>query len=659
MSSVLLRPGAALGLYPQKQDADDTGLARANSRLEALFNRSPRLSSAQLARINAHGSKFAEMESVELAEQLNTLRMALMREGLTEALILQSFALIREKAERTLGMRHFDSQLQGAWVMINGMLAEMETGEGKTLAATLPAATAALAGIPVHIVTVNDYLAKRDVSNMGRLYWSLGLSVGAVVEGMDPTQRRAAYARDITYCTNKQLAFDYLRDRIVMGNDASQLRLQLEQLHKKNPRAQKLLLRGLCFAIVDEADSVLIDEARTPLVISRERKNENEQTIYIQALALTSLLEEHRDFTIDKLARKIELSVQGRTLLAELAQSLGGVWAGAKRREELMLLALKAQHLLHRDRHYLIKQGKIKIIDENTGRLMPDRVWDHGLHQMIEAKEECELSGQQESVAQFTYQRFFRRYLKLAGMTGTAQEAANELWSIYQLKVVTIAGHRPMQRKQYPTRVFSNKERKWAAICERIEEIYTQARPVLVGTRTVADSEMLSELLHKAGLPHQVLNARQDAHEAQIIAQAGQVGRITVATNMAGRGTDIQLGHGVAEVGGLHVIATEWNEARRIDRQLYGRCGRQGDPGSFEAMLSLEDELAQVLPQTMVGLLVRLPGNEKSYLKQKLIIAALRHAQRLIERRHRHIRRGLLRMDQQIGKLLAFSGRME
>ena len=660
MANTLLRPGITHGLYPQREDEAHSFFSRLSAKIEPLFQRPSRLSSSQLKRIDQHGIRLEALDAKGLRQEITELRLALQKEGLKDALVLQSFALIRELAERTLAMRHYDAQLKGGWVMMHGMLAEMETGEGKTLAATLPAATAALAGTPVHIVTVNDYLSKRDASNMAPLYKGLGLTVGTAVTGMAPAQRREAYACDITYCTNKQLAFDYLRDRMVLGGDSSRLRLQLERLHEENTRSEKLLLRGLCYAIVDEADSVFIDEARTPLVISREQKNENEQTIYAQALSLSSLFQEQRDFAIDKSERKIELTDQGRALLTEVGPPLGGVWTGERRRQELLLLALKAQHLYLRDRHYLIQRGKIRIIDDSTGRLMPERSWDRGLQQMIEAKEGCELSGEKEAVAQLTYQRFFRRYLKLAGMTGTALEAADELRAVYHLPVVAISPNRPLQRQSYPTRIFNNKTTKWVAVCQRIEAMYTQGRPVLVGTRSVEDSEQLSELLHQVNLPHQVLNARQDAYEAQIISKAGEVGQITVATNMAGRGTDIKLGHGVADVGGLHVIATEWNEAHRIDRQLSGRCGRQGDPGSYEAMLSVDDELvSQLYPSLIVRWLKKLAGNEKNKILQKLIIMFARHSQRRVERLHRHMRQDLLKMDQQLGKLLSFSGRME
>lgn len=659
MANIIVRPGISHGLYPQREDQAHSFISRLSAKVEPLFQRPNRLSSGQLKRINRYGKRFERLDAKSLRQEIPELRLDLQKQGLKNTLVLQSFALIRDMADRTLGMRHYEAQLKGGWVMMHGMLAEMETGEGKTLAATLPAATAAFAGTPVHVVTVNDYLAKRDASNMAPLYRALGLTVGVAVTGMTPAQRREAYACDITYCTNKQLAFDYLRDRMVLGGDSSQLRLQLEKLHDENSRVEKLLLRGLCFAIVDEADSVFIDEARTPLVISRQQKNENEQTIYAQALSLTSLFQETRDFSIDKSKRKIDLTEQGRALLTEVGPPLGGVWTGERRRQELLLLALKAQYLFQRDRHYLIQRGKIRIIDETTGRLMPERSWDRGLQQMIEAKESCELSGEKEAVAQLTYQRLFRRYLKLAGMTGTAREDANELRAVYHLSVVAIPPNHALRRKRCVTHIYGTKAAKWTAVCRRIEEMCIQGRPVLVGTRSVEDSEQLSELLNQAELAHQVLNARQDAYEAQIISKAGEVGQITVATNMAGRGTDIKLGHGVADVGGLHVIATEWNEARRIDRQLIGRCGRQGDPGSYEAMLSVEDELVQLYSPVLARFLMKLANSEKNQFSQKLIAIFLRLGQRRVESAQRQMRHDLLKMDQQLGKLLAFSGRQE
>jgi preprotein translocase subunit SecA len=493
---------------------------------------------------------------------------------------------------------------------------------------------------------------------MGPIYRALGLSVGTVTADMDITARRKGYACNITYCTNKQLAFDYLRDRILLGNDHGRLRLQLERLHEKNARTQRLFLRGLCFAIIDEADSVLIDEARTPLIISRESDGSEEQQTYLQAMDLADKLQNGTDFTVNQTERQIKLSEKGSERLAELTRPIGGIWSGTRRREELICHALSAQYLYLRDRHYLVQDDKVMIIDENTGRIMADRSWEQGLHQMIEIKEQCEVTGRREHIARLTYQRFFRRYLRLAGMTGTAREVRRELWSIYRLPVLKLPTNRPSGRKEEGQHVYSGKTEKWAAVVHHLRKVHLQGRPVLVGTRSVADSEHLSSLLHKSGLTHQVLNARQDLLEAEIVAKAGTRGCITVATNMAGRGTDIPLGAGVVETGGLHIIATERNEARRIDRQLYGRCGRQGDPGSHTSILSLDDELLRNhLNGSVRRFLARLVSKD-IIGSQRISLLAMRLAQSSRERRYLRMRRDLLQMDEQLGKLLAFSGTM-
>jgi preprotein translocase subunit SecA len=514
-----------------------------------------------------------------------------------------------------------------------------------------------LAGIPVHVITVNDYLVERDAQWMRPVYDALGLSVGIIVEGMDHEARRAAYACDVTYCTNKQLVFDYLRDRLTMGEGTESLRLRLESLYTDQPRSSKLLLRGLCFAIVDEADSVLVDEARTPLIISRTPENDDQEQLYRQALRLGHELELRTDFDVRRRDREVELTEHGKDRLGVLAAALGSVWRGTRYREELVRQALTALYLFERDKQYLIRDGKVQIIDEYTGRVMPDRSWEQGLHQMIEAKEGCEITVPAVPIARISYQRFFRRYLRLAGMTGTAREIAGELRSVYGLNVVTIPTHRPLRRRRLPSRIFGSGPAKWQAVVERIRGLRAQDRPVLVGTRSVADSETLSQLLHDGGVPHQVLNARQDEHEAHVIAEAGQAGRITVATNMAGRGTDIVLGPGVASTGGLHVIATERHEAGRIDRQLFGRCARQGDPGSIEFILAVDDQLMrEFYPKAFVALLARRrPGLIQRRLGPSL--AAL--PQHAAEHRHARIRRALLKADAQLGDLLAFSGRSE
>jgi preprotein translocase subunit SecA len=601
-----------------------------------------------------------KLEEHELRAAAASLGERLSRDGFAAVTVAQAFALVREAAARTLGQRHFDVQLLGGLVLLDGMVAEMATGEGKTLTATLAACTVALAGIPVHIVTVNDYLATRDAEWMGPIYKSLGLSVATIVSGMDAEARRQAYAADVTYCTNKEIAFDYLKDRIVLGREANQLQLQAERLYEERPRLKQLLLRGLHYAIVDEADSVLIDEAKTPLIISGPASREaSEQATYQTALALTSEMETGRDFVIEGRERVVRLLPEGLARLAQRAKELGGVWIRRQWREELARQALSAHHLFLRDKQYLVKDGKVQIIDEYTGRVMPDRSWEHGLHQMIEGKEGLAVTCRIDPLARISYQRFFRRYLRLAGMTGTAREVAGELWSVYRLATVTIPTNRPLKRRGVPTWVYPSADEKWRAIVSRIQEQQNAGRPVLVGTRSVAASEQLSRLLTARGLDHQVLNARQDRQEAEIIAGAGERCRITVATNMAGRGTDIRLPQSSRSLGGLHVIATELHEARRIDRQLFGRCGRQGDPGSYQAIISLEDELMRIYAhrwwQKLSALLPRLGDGANDWARA----VTLALAQRAAERLHYRMRRQLLKTDEQRDAALAFSGRAE
>ena len=609
--------------------------------------------------VNAEGRNFEDMNDKEIKASIPDLRRRLYSEGLKEELVARVFAVARILAKRRLSMTPFDVQLIGGKVMLEGRIAEMETGEGKTLTATLPACAAALAGIPVHIVTVNDFLVMRDAAWMEPLYKAFGLTVGTITEGLSPEARRKAYACDITYCTNKQLVFDYLKDRLMLGQEARRLHLQVEGLHAEYPRTKRLLLRGLCFVIVDEADSVLIDEARTPLIISDRADTSQDEHIYYEAISMARKLVSGVDFSIRPREREVNLTEHGRARAAELAEIYGGVWIGVRRREELIRRALSALHMFHLDKQYLIRDGKVQIIDEYTGRIMSDRSWERGLHQMIEAKEECQITGQQETLARISYQKFFRRYLLLSGMTGTAREVARELWSVYRVPVVTIPTNRPIRRKQIPDEVYTTADAKWKAIYNKIDHLHKQGRPVLAGTRSVSASEHLSEILTRGSLPHRVLNARQDQEEAEIIARAGERGRIMVATNMAGRGTDIRIQPNVVELGGLYVLATERHESRRIDRQLFGRGGRQGDPGSFQSIVSLEDELVkEVLGKNFVKLAIKAMGKDKRLPKWlgKLVLDIAQH---LAERHHAGIRGNLLRVDDYLSDLLAFAGRPE
>lgn len=594
-----------------------------------------------------------------LTELAKTLRIRLHREGVTDALAAEAFALICEVAFRAIGKRPFDVQIYGGWVMFHGAIAEMATGEGKTLTAILPAAAAALAGIPVHVITVNDYLTARDAELMGPIYRMLGLSAGAVVNDMDPQSKRAAYRCDVTYCTNKEIAFDYLRDRLAVGKQSNRIRLEMNQYFGGHKASTQTLLRGLFFGIVDEADSVLIDEARVPLIISGGGGDVPEKQLYRTALSLAQEFTEGQDYVIDIRERSVRLTDAGKSSLAERAQRFDGVWRGPKRREAMAVQALSALHLYVKDVHYLIREGKVSIIDEYTGRILGDRSWEHGLHQMIEIKEGCPVTALNNPLIRLTYQRFFQRYLWLSGMTGTAREVAAELWTVYGLATVSIPTNRPRRRVDQGERVYATAQAKWDAIVARVAAVHREGRPVLVGTRSVAASELISQRLGAAGIPHHVLNARQDKEEAGVIAAAGTRGRITVATNMAGRGTDILLDRSIADAGGLHVIATERHEARRIDRQLFGRCGRQGDPGSYETILSLEDDLLTANRGVLARVICGLVGTSRTRLPMTLGIWVAAAAQQRAERSHAAIRRDLLKSEEQQDNALAFSGAFE
>jgi preprotein translocase subunit SecA len=661
--TVAMRPGLLSGPYPEREEREPGLIDRSCSRMQGQLlrfgmDRQTRLNKIALA-IRRQGDSLTALDRAELDTLLVKIRRQFHRHGLTSRICVQSFALIREMAACTIGMRHYDTQLMAGWVMLKGQLAEMETGEGKTLAATLSAATAALSGIPVHIITVNEYLVTRDAKMMGPLYRALGLTVGWVTQDMASEQRRAGYACDITYCTNKQVAFDYLRDRLMLGNNRGQLRLQLESAYADSNRLGQFLLRGLCFGIVDEADSVLIDEARTPLIITRTIDSTAENIVYEQALDLAQKLENGRDFFIDVERRGVQISLAGQQKLAALQLMGNELLQYPRQREELVCQALHALHLLHKNRDYLVNEDKVLIIDANTGRTMPDRSWERGLHQLVEAKEGCPLTDGREQLGRLTYQSFFRRYLRLGGMTGTAREVSSELWSVYGMRVHRIPLTRPRRRTELPTRVFSGAEKKWAAVIASVAALQHQGRPVLIGTGSVADSELLSRKLTVAGIDHRVLNARQDKEEAEIIAAAGKQRQVTVATNMAGRGTHIPLGDGVTNLGGLHVIAACRNDAKRIDRQLTGRCARQGEPGSYQAILSIEDEqVQQNCRPTLIKFLIRRTA-KNGLFQHELNLTILRRAQRGIERRHKEARRALLQHDRQTGRLLAFSGHME
>jgi preprotein translocase subunit SecA len=569
-----------------------------------------------------------------------------------------AFALVREVASREVGLRPFPVQVAGALAIEAGCVADMATGEGKTLVATMPAVLAGWRGRGCHVVTANEYLARRDAAWMGPVYTFCGLNVGCIEEGMAATERKESYKAHVTYCTNKEVAADFLRDRLTIGRLKGLPSALLAKLSGgPGGEIDRLVQRGLERAIVDEADSVLIDEAVTPLIISGAGPNQDHLDAYLRAARFADELVASTDYRIDKRYREVRLTRAGKQRLAESAGPLGGLWACARRREELTVQALIAREFFVRDTHYVIGNGQVMIVDEFTGRLMPDRTWRDGLHQAIEAKEGVEIHLPKETHARISFQRFFRLYRKLGGMTGTATEARGEFWQTYHLPVIAIPTNRPCRRTVQEARVFTSAAAKWRAVVDEVGRVHESGRPVLIGTRSVQASEYLSGLLAAAGLEHQVLNAVRQDREAQIIAGAGQTGRITVATNMAGRGTDIRLGTGVADLGGLHVIATERHEAGRIDRQLYGRCGRQGDPGTARAFTSLEDELLQQHARLTSAGLARLGSDNGREISSPFSRSLVNRAQRRAERAAVSRRRDVLRADDWLDEHLGFAGR--
>jgi preprotein translocase subunit SecA len=555
-----------------------------------------------------------------------------------------------------LGIEPFDTQLIAARIMMDNRLAEMATGEGKTLAAAMCAGAAALAGIPVHVITANDYLVARDAETLRPLYSSLGLTVGAVTQSLDRDDRQRAYDADITYCTAKELVFDYLRDHTVRSREKGDLVARASQVGSSSSETRLTLLRGLCMAVVDEADSILIDEARVPLILSEARTNPHQMQYLRQAMWVVSQLTGDEDFRLEPERMSAELTRRGCRKVDELTENLGKVWRNRLHREDTVCMALSAQHIYKCDRHYLVRDRRIGIIDETTGRLAEGRVWSRGLHQLIELKENCEPSGDQVTVAQITYQRFFQRYFRLGGMSGTLAEAQAELDFVYGLRVTRVPLQSPSKRTCLPARLLPNREALWQTVVSRAQKIGRNGRAVLIGTDSVADSEKLSKHLTQAGLDHEVLNARNDEREAEIVAKAGQPGRITVATNMAGRGTDIPLDEDVAASGGLHVISCQHNASRRIDRQLIGRCARQGDPGSTETLLSLDQPLISKLMPAWFARRVGESGLERPGWLVNLVICA----PQILEERHQRAQRAdMLKHDLRADRELAIGGHAE
>lgn len=623
--------------------------------------------------INALESSTSDLSDEALSAKTAEFKQRLEQGEQLEALLPEAFAVVREASKRVFGMRHFDVQLIGGMVLNDGKISEMRTGEGKTLMATLPAYLNALTGNGVHVVTVNDYLAKRDAEWMGRLYSFLGLSSGVIYSGQSAEEKRAAYQADITYGTNNEYGFDYLRDNMAFSTSDK-------------------MQRGLSFAIVDEVDSILIDEARTPLIISGPIEGSSDIYNKINSLIPSLVKQEMEepedeadfaDFTIDEKSRQIFLTEQGHQKAEDLLADAGILPEGESLYEvgnislvHQLNACLRAHHLYQRNVHYIVRDGGVIIIDEFTGRTMSGRRWSEGLHQAVEAKEGLEIQAENQTLASITFQNYFRIYGKLSGMTGTADTEAYELQEIYGLEVVVIPTHRTVQRQDYGDVVFLTREEKYQAVMEEIKACQEKGQPVLVGTSSIDASETLDSLLSKAGIKHEVLNAKQHAREAQIIAEAGRPGAVTIATNMAGRGTDIVLG-GNFEVemqalgedisveqrdslyddwkqrhelvlanGGLHVIGTERNESRRVDNQLRGRSGRQGDPGSSRFYVSMEDDLMRIFASERIAGMMQKLGMEKGEsIEHPWVSRAIENSQRKVEGHNFDTRKQLLEYD--------------
>ncbi|MDD4648745.1 MAG: preprotein translocase subunit SecA [Desulfoplanes sp.] len=576
-------------------------------------------------RINALESSVTALRDEEFPQKIAAWKEEVAKGKSLDDLLPEVFALVREAGKRSLSMRHFDCQLIGGIILHKGRIAEMKTGEGKTLVATLAVVLNALSGKGVHLITVNDYLASRDAEWMGKLYAFLGLSVGVIVHGLDDTQRQQAYAADITYGTNNEFGFDYLRDNM--------------KFYK-----EQLVQRSLNFAIVDEVDSILIDEARTPLIISGP--GEESTSLYGSIDAIIPRLKKDEDYTVDEKAKTAMLTDEGVSKCEEILHVDNLFDASNITLQHHILQALKAHAMFARDVDYIVKDGEVVIVDEFTGRLMPGRRYSDGLHQALEAKEGVKVEAENQTLASITFQNYFRMYKKLSGMTGTADTEAVEFRQIYDLDVMAIPTNQPMLRKDFPDVVFRNQKEKYAAIVQEIKELHHKGQPVLVGTTSIEKSELIAAELKKLHVPHSVLNAKQNEKEAEIIAEAGHKGKVTIATNMAGRGTDIALGEGVREVGGLHILGTERHESRRIDNQLRGRSGRQGDPGSSRFFLGLDDDLLRLFgSDRIVGLMDKLGMEEGQSIENAMISRAIENAQRKVEGHNFDIRKQLLEYD--------------
>ena len=576
-------------------------------------------------KINPQESALKKLSDSSLANKTNEFKARLAKGETLDDILPDAFAVIREASRRVLGMRQFDVQLIGGIILHRGNIAEMGTGEGKTLVATAPVYLNALEGKGAHVITVNDYLAKRDSEWMGQVYKFLGLSVGLIVHDLDFEQRKIAYNSDITYGTNNEFGFDYLRDNMVSSLD-------------------QMVQRPLHYCLIDEVDSILIDEARTPLIISGPGQKSTDN--YYVMSKLVPQLKLGEDYTIDEKQKTVAPTEAGVSKMEKMLKVDNLYDTDNLELNHLFVQALRAQAMMERDRDYVVKDGEVVIVDEFTGRLMYGRRYSDGLHQAIEAKEGLQVQRESQTLATITFQNYFRMYDKLAGMTGTAKTEEQEFIKIYGLEVFQVPTNRPVQRKDLPDVIFKTKRGKYRAVVREIERRHATGQPMLIGTTSIEQSEQLSHMLKEAGIVHNVLNAKYHELEAQIVAQAGQKGQVTIATNMAGRGTDIVLGEGVSELGGLAIIGTERHESRRIDNQLRGRAGRQGDPGSSQFFLSLEDDLLRIFGGDNIKQFMEKMGlEEDEEIRSSMVSSAIQKAQKRVEERNFDIRKYVLEYD--------------
>ena len=575
--------------------------------------------------INGLEPSMLSLSDISLRGKTEEFKARLAEGETLDDILPEAFAVVREASKRVLGMRHFDVQMIGGIVLHRGNIAEMRTGEGKTLVATLPVYLNALSGKGVHVVTVNDYLAKRDSEWMGRLYNFLGLSTGLIVAGLDYDQRKQSYGADITYGTNNEFGFDYLRDNMVV-------------------HADQMVQRPLNYAIVDEVDSILIDEARTPLIISGPGERSTER--YYELAKVVPHLVKDEDYTIDEKQKTIAPTEEGIAKVEKMLHIENLYDSSNLELNHLLSASLRAYAMMERDKDYVVKDGEVVIVDEFTGRLMFGRRYSDGLHQAIEAKEGLRVERESQTLASITFQNYFRMYEKMSGMTGTAKTEEQEFNNIYGLEVYEIPPNKVLARIDMPDLIFKTKAAKYRAVVRDVVARHKTGQPILVGTTSITQSEMLSDMLTKAGIPHNVLNAKHHEQEAEIVANAGQHGMVTIATNMAGRGTDISLGEGVAELGGLHILGTERHESRRIDNQLRGRSGRQGDNGSSQFFLSLEDDLMRIFgADNIAGMMDKLGMEEDEPIEHSLITKSIERAQKKVENHNFNIRKYILEYD--------------